>query len=64
MSTQKNGLTPKYTLSAYFIFQFHMIGRLDDVMNFTVGDLTPNPEYPGTLKCRMCWSKNVREERE
>ena len=60
----KSDLTPKHILSAYFIFQFHMIARLDDVMNFTVGDLTPNPEYPGTLKCKMCWSKNVIDERD
>lgn len=33
-------------------------------MNFTVSDLTPNPEYPGTLECKMCWSKNVVEERD
>ena len=61
---KKTDLTPRYILSAYFIFQFHMIARLDDVMNFTVSDLTPNPEYPGTLKCKMCWSKNVVEERD
>ena len=27
-------LTAKYTCAAYFIFQIHMIARLDDVMNF------------------------------
>ena len=54
----------KYTVAAYFIFQFHMIARLDDVMNFSVQDLTPNPDYPGTLKSKMCWSKNVLDERD
>ena len=60
----RSELTAKYTCAAYFIFQFHMIACLDDVMNFSVGDLTQNPDYPGTLKSKMCWSKNVIEERE
>ena len=56
--------TSRYTIAAYFIFQFHMVARLDDIMNFKVEDVTPNPDYPGTLKSKMCWSKNVMEERE
>ena len=32
--------------------------------NFSVCDLTPNPDYPGTLRSKICWSKNVIEERE
>ena len=53
---------PRYTVSAHFIFQFYMIARLDDVMNFRVQDLTQNPEYLGTLKSKMYWSKNVIDE--
>ena len=61
---RKGELTLRYTIAAYFVFQFHMIAHLDDVMHFKVEDLTPNPDYPGTLKSKMCWSKNVLEERE
>ena len=54
----------RYTVPAYFIFQFHMIARADDVFNFSDQDLTPNIEFPFALKSKMCWSKNVLEERD
>ena len=61
----RNNSSPfiKYTASAYFIFQFHLIGRLDDVANFSHEDLTPHGEFDFALKSKMCWSKNVLEER-
>jgi len=59
----RNGdLQKKYSLAAYFIFQFHMIARIDDVMNFAQEDLTPNLEYDFTLKSKMSWSKNITSE--
>ena len=54
----------KYTGSAYFIFQFHMIAHLDDVFRFQRADFTPNLEYPFVIKCKMRWSENVLEERD
>ena len=51
----------KYTGSAYFIFQFHMIARLDDIFCFQRADLTPNFESPFALKSKMRWSKNILE---
>ena len=54
----------KYTCSAFFIFQFHMIGRLDDVFRFRSEDITQNIEFPFALKSKMRWSKNVLEERD
>ena len=33
------------TGAAYFIFQIHMIARLDCVINFKLEDLTPNIEH-------------------
>ena len=54
----------RYTATAYFIFQFHMIARLDDVYRFRRADLTPNIEFPFALKSKMRWSKNVLEERD
>ena len=53
----------KYTAASYFIFQFHLIARLDDVANFSHSDITPHIEYDFALKSKMCWSKNVLEER-
>ena len=55
--------THKYALAAYFIFQFHMIARVDDVMHFKCNDLTPNLEFDFALKSKMCWSKNLLDER-
>ena len=51
--------------SAYFAFQLHMIGRLDDTAKFRKPDLQPYPKYPayGTMG-RLPWSKNVNEERD
>ena len=54
----------KYTGSAFFIFQFHMIGHLDDVFRFRCEDITRNNEFPFALKSKMRWSKNVLEERD
>ena len=53
----------KYTAAGYFAFQFHMIGRLDDVAHFSHTDLTPHAKFDFALKSKMCWSKNVLEER-
>ena len=54
----------KYTGAAFFIFQFHMIARLDDVFRFRREDITRNIEFPFALKSKMKWSKNVLEERD
>ena len=52
----------KYSAASYFIFQFHLIARLDDVANFSHADITPHIELDFALKSKMCWSKNVLEE--
>ena len=44
---------------AYFLFQFHMIAHLDDVINFKFGDLMSNIEFPDTIKFKMRWSRTV-----
>ena len=52
------------TGATYFIFQLHMIARLDDIMNFKLKDLTTNIKHSDAIKPKMRWSKNVLEERE
>ena len=47
----------KFTAAAYFLFQFNMVARLDDVMHFRYQDLTPNLEHPFALKSKMCCEK-------
>ena len=44
----------KFTAGAYFLFQFNMVARLDDVMHFRYQDLTPNLEHLFMLKSKMC----------
>ena len=48
--------------AAYYLFQFHMMARLDDVGNFNCEDIMVNLEHPYTLKSKMHWSKNVLKE--
>ena len=54
----------RYIGVAYFLFQFHMIARLDDVEHFKCKDVTVNMEFPYMLKFKMKWGKNVLEKRE
>ena len=51
-----------YMVAAFFIFQYHLIARLDDIANFSLNDLTSNIEFNFALNSKMCWSKNVMEE--
>ena len=43
-----------YTGAAHFLFQFHMMDRLDDVGNCNSEDNMVNLEYPYTLKSKLC----------
>ncbi|KAI2499454.1 hypothetical protein MHU86_15038 [Fragilaria crotonensis] len=54
----------KYLVPAAAKFQFHMMARIDDTSHFDEADLKPHPQFPFALQARMCWSKNVREERD
>ncbi len=49
---------------AVLTFQWQLIGCINDVMKLGKSTLSFNPRYPYTLLCKMCWSKNIREERE
>jgi len=54
----------KFNLSAYFIFQYNMIGRVDDIEKNMWSELSPCVDFDFILKACMCWSKNVQEERD
>ena len=45
-------------------FQFSCIAPLDDTARLEKINLTSNTQFPFTLHFRLCWSKNVREERD
>ncbi len=40
-----------------------MIAQVDDTANFELCDLKGHPEFQFAITCKMCWSKNVLEER-
>ncbi len=54
----------RYLMSALNRFQFHMIARIDDTAKFYVKDLKANSQFDFTILAKMCWSKNVQDERD
>ena len=54
----------RYHIPSYFIFQYNMIGRVDDVAHTYLNNVMSSPKFPFSLMTRMCWSKNVSEERD
>ena len=54
----------KYAIPALCAFQFHLIGRIDDTCQFMLAELATHDVHPFALRARMCWSKNVMEERQ
>jgi hypothetical protein len=59
-----DSITRKYMVPAIGKFQYTMVARLDDTCRIEEADLKPNPQFPFALLCKMCWSKNVLEERD
>ena len=57
-------INSKYGIRALNNFQYHMIGRIDDCTQYFLENLEPHPEFNFNLKGKMCWSKNVQEERD
>ena len=53
-----------YRLLSIFKLQWHVIGRIDDMMKLKLDTITPNPEFPFALSIQMRWSKNILEERD
>ena len=61
---QSDDLKRKYMVATAAKFQYAMVARVDDTAHFKEEDLKPNPQFSFALTCRMCWSKNVMEERD
>jgi hypothetical protein len=64
MCNNLNRIDKKYMVLAYCKVQYTMVARLDDTCRIEEQDLKPNPHFPFSLLCQMCWSKNVLEERD
>jgi hypothetical protein len=57
-------LAQRYRLSSILTIQWHLIGRIDDIMKLQLRNLTCNTSNNYTLNAQLCWSKNIREERD
>ena len=51
-------------LLSLLTLQWQLIGRMDDMMHLNFSSLTPNIQFPFSLKSQLRWSKNIREERD
>ena len=46
-------------------FQFHIIGRADDISNIETADIRKSEKFPDMCaQTKVSWSKNVQEERD
>jgi Transcriptional activator of glycolytic enzymes len=46
------------------LWQYHLIGRVDDCCNFKLRDPRGHPNFDFAIKTKVRWSKNVHEERK
>jgi hypothetical protein len=51
-------------LVSLLTLQWHLIGRIDDMMKLKVDRVGANHNHPGTGSRKIEWSKNIKEERE
>ena len=49
---------------AMTLWQYHLIGRVDDVCHFGMSNLKGHEIFPFALKTKVQWSKNVRDEQK
>jgi hypothetical protein len=54
----------RYRLAAVLCCQWQLIGRIDDMMKLQVEHLGINHNHPGMASTKICWSRNIAEERE
>ena len=61
---QQNDFNHKWRYPMMALWQYHLIGRVDDVCNFKCNDPRGHGEFDFALKTKVRWSKNVMEERQ
>ena len=54
----------RFRLGCVLTLQWHLIGRVDDMMKMSFKDLAFSPACPFSTSCQMRWSKNITEERD
>jgi hypothetical protein len=63
-STPEENSLMRYVVTAFVKFLIHMIARPDDTAELEFDDIKVNTQFPFALLVKMCWSKNITEERE
>ena len=61
---QKHDFQRKIRYPTFVKYQFNLIKHSDDTANFETDNLKENREFNFMLLAKMCWSKNVMEERD
>ena len=62
-ASKKNDFMHKWLYPMICLWQYHLIGRVDDCCNFKLRDPRGHPTFDFALKTKVRWSKNVHEER-
>jgi len=60
--SQKDWIT-SWKFPTMAVWQYHLIGRIDDVVHFKTDDLKSHERFDFAMQTRVRWSKNVMEER-
>jgi len=64
LETNDSSTVQKYMVSCSIKFDYHMSARVDDTARFLKEDMRVHPCFNFALLVKMCWSKNIREERD
>jgi hypothetical protein len=54
----------RYRMVNVLILQWHLIGRIDDMMKLKFDRLSVSTNQPGTACLKVEWPKNIQEERD
>jgi hypothetical protein len=63
LAAHKSDLTPTVRFRTMGLWQYHLVGRVDDSANAKISVPSVHAVYPDLLQTAVSWSKNVREER-
>lgn len=63
LAAHKDDLTHKVAFRTMGLWQYHLVGRVDDAANAKLDAPKVHNVYPDLLQTAVSWSKNVRDER-
>ena len=63
LAQHKDDLDHSVTFRSLGLWQYHLVGRIDDAANFEMSHPGGHDTYDFALKTKVSWSKNVTDER-